>query len=744
MNKNNPTQSGVALLMSLGILALLSILGVAFSTNMRLMERTTRDFVYDMQARYLAEGGVEYAVASLKADARTKFLFTKNSIATNNQINLAIGNDTVVIDVKDTATKINVNYADKNLLDTVLAGVGQNKAQDIIDQRNGPDGKPGIANFDDDGNGVTDEADELGASSSDDIPFITPKSINSVNKIGDVFTANKDFITAWGYCDPNTQDNTGNNVPRSAININTASQDVLKKILEPIDQVSLTDAATLASQIVSRVTGGVPFNSWEGFNDFIDTQDYLDATAKQNVKDNFNPNRRKPQCDSNTASTEFCFHSGGTYELTATGTVTKGSGGTSQIVAQKTINTIVEIFNLWNQTTKEQFVISGSGSYKGVTWEDSCPVRSDDNWNCGIPKEEDDYDDASHSTNYLIIKNALKIGYWDEFNENKSNIWWNKQENPTQFNGVADMPVWGTIILGNGQDDWKLENYSATIMALEQYTSEPNTGIWDYDGVSPDENTAHRVGNFIYALPDGDEGRDDLSCAQWYIKTEKKPGVTVVHTPALAPFVYSVYTAIPEINNEWVEGTAEIEYSKSLAYRITKIGRDVNFHMIKDMDTTKFGGIPSVSATRRVDTNGWIKMWSGTEDGTHWDNLRVIPDHGSYTSDPLTLSSAVEWGTVWGTVTRPDSVKNIMDVDIKIEVPPADGTETEMDFTGGAQITAQNSTGIQYQANLYSIYDATNNPYLETPVLEDVWITYMPKTKILYWREGVEEDEAGE
>lgn len=42
--------SGVALLMALGILALLAILAVAFATSMRYAERTSRDFKYEQQA----------------------------------------------------------------------------------------------------------------------------------------------------------------------------------------------------------------------------------------------------------------------------------------------------------------------------------------------------------------------------------------------------------------------------------------------------------------------------------------------------------------------------------------------------------------------------------------------------------------------------------------------------------------------------------------------------------------------
>jgi len=60
------SKNGVALLMSLSILALLSVIGISFATAMRLGQRSSLDFFHNLQAKYFAEGGIQRAIAELK------------------------------------------------------------------------------------------------------------------------------------------------------------------------------------------------------------------------------------------------------------------------------------------------------------------------------------------------------------------------------------------------------------------------------------------------------------------------------------------------------------------------------------------------------------------------------------------------------------------------------------------------------------------------------------------------------
>lgn len=758
MAKYTNIQSGVALLMTLGILALLSILGVAFSTSMRVMERTTRDFVYEMQARYLAEGGIEYAVAKLKEDARNNFVWN-NNVAVENKYDLLGGIGSIEnVEIKDCASKININYASKELLDTVIKWVGPKFSEDIVEQRNGPDGKPGRADHDDDSDGVTDEADELGAEESDDSPFLTPKSIGIVR---DVYKNNKDIMTTWGYCDPNTQDSAGNNSPRSAINVHTADSELIKLLAKAINGVSVSEAKVFASEI-----DGKEFHSWKEFKDEIETLD--DAEKLMN---NFNPNKHKPGWDRNAASTEICFHSSGIYEVSATGTITKDN----QIFARKTINTTVKIFDLWNQTTKEQFkkpdygehgwkdldgeTGGNDGEIGRVTWFDSCPIREDQNWN-------------QDPENFDRINDSLKLGFWDSFE--------NKYEDEIEYSKLE----WKTK---QAQTDWNTSNipesyYTGHSLAIpspwvEIYLSSQTR--WDFDNMlgivylndiqepQPDsEWNEGEVPSFVFRYLDKDDdnayggkgGGDDSVQLSKY-KTDVNPDIEEPH--------YRV-SLKSEWDGHWI---LTANYAKEKLYRVHQVSETVTIYMNTNLSTTGFGFPicdPIIYAGNRQNNKGRIKFWGG-RGGVIIDNIRVIPENGYYICEPFITpdSEIVEWGTIWGTETLPkrndgnydagsdaEDTNEIafqtrtctnqnwgsVDYSWRPHAPNGDGGDFNVDSMkqpeSGNGIERINGIGniLQYRAAF-----VTDGSYQHTPVLEDVWITYLPKTKILYWKEGAEE-----
>jgi hypothetical protein len=58
-----------------------------------------------------------------------------------------------------------------------------------------------------------------------------------------------------------------------------------------------------------------------------------------------------------TSTTEFSFNSGGYYSISSTGTVSDAAGNR---LAQKRINTVVKVFDIWRQTTQAQFNAAAS------------------------------------------------------------------------------------------------------------------------------------------------------------------------------------------------------------------------------------------------------------------------------------------------------------------------------------------------------------------------------------------------
>lgn len=734
------TRSGVALLMTLGILALLAILAAAFATFTRLSERTTRDFNYEKQAREIAEAGIQHAIAELKEDARKNFVFNGLGPFKDTFTDMSGNVDGMYkVSIVDTASMVNINTASKELLECI-PDIGSAKALAIINRRDNMQNKM----------------------------FLTKQSICLTSRdedgedVGkDLFNKIKDLITAHGYIDPNVLDEGGNRVQpgRSAININTfikkadstntADKEyrLLKAMLEKIEGVGPDTADAIIAALKNNPNKRI--DSWAEFNEIIKgvTTSGFTATEKQNVKDMFNPNRKKPHGTNSAGTkgitTEFCFHSGGIYEITSTGTLTNKAGEVvattnkaGEVVAKKTINAIVKIFDLWNQTLSTQFSVIQTDSVntttndKRVSWEDNCPVMSNDNWN-GTPTIDPTYGTLDKSNSYYKIPNSIKMGYWEEFSRtNVTDIapWSSDSSFQTTFNGKANMPQRGKIILGKDDPQWWWWNFSDCSATV--YKQEGN--IPPNDGAA--EHT-HWVGTFYFRISDG--GKDTMAYT-WHV--DESTGEKKVK------FSYDVSGDKKEFDD-----TGLTSYPKDSCYRVIQKGNNIDFYVFNSSDISK---APDYSKsidniTRR--SSGKFGFWTETDGGTLWDNFRLIPDTCWYMSpwisnvipNPFIKTGyKVEWANLWATVTvpEPDATFN-QSVDFQtvtefwVNIPGAGEVDTVRNADGSYKIKSANGEDLQYKA----IFKTEDTNFLKAPVLEDVWITYLPKTKILYWREGTEE-----
>jgi len=237
-------------------------MGVAFAFSMFLETQATQQFVSTAQARYLAEAGVNHAWALIDEDR----LGSRVDDASEAWTKTPAGSDVDVdgdgtldarwwlvtdaerrtigryaVKVTDEAAKAHLNAVQANPstlgagainLTKLLAEAGISDAQAVaetIEQyRYGPDGRPGIAQVDDDGDGAVDEEDEYQPlslrgddrrlESLEDLVAIAGLDAKQLSRISQLAT-----VYSW---DVNVSV-TG----KARVNVNTATADELLAVL---------------------------------------------------------------------------------------------------------------------------------------------------------------------------------------------------------------------------------------------------------------------------------------------------------------------------------------------------------------------------------------------------------------------------------------------------------------------------------------------------------------------------------
>lgn len=424
-------QSGVALILTLGILTLLLTLGVAFVMNMTLESGGAVQHDYRVKARLVAEAGIERAIMELRAKAKSRSFegprdpfngwavedwfydrFNEHpdlygnpakpsyanldGTSADNKYTEVIGIEVLnanlshvgkcVLKIRDCSSMVNINDWNPNLK-TILTGLFQ---------------KLGVSSAATIVNNIYSKREELGHK------FATKEQVKLATGVSDgIYDTIKDYITVYSYIDQNTMNPDGvTEEPRAPVNMNTAPKVILKTVMECLEGVGDQASEAVANVIIQNR----PLTFWSGFDNWIDTipDGTVSSTTKQLVKDNANPNRKKPS----PYSTEFSFNSGGYYEIESTGKIYKRVGNVDIKVAEKTITAVVRIYKVKNITKKSQFDGTDDPNAKAykTTVADSCPINSKDNRK-GDPTEDRNY----VSSKYFVIKNAAKLGFWDNF-----------------------------------------------------------------------------------------------------------------------------------------------------------------------------------------------------------------------------------------------------------------------------------------------------------------------------------------
>jgi hypothetical protein len=384
MIKKVKKKRGIALATIIGIIAVLVIIAIGIIVALKHESISVMSSSDLQKATKLADAGIQRAIGEIEKDAKSEFIDDLGDSwtagYTDNTLLGGLGEYDVTI--VDCQRQVNINNASANLL-AELPGIDAALAAAIIAAR----------------------------------PFETKREIMKVAGIGEgTYNNLKDYITIVSWSDPSCND-------RSPININTADEIIVKAVLKG---TGLSDASvnTAYTALNGAITGLGPFYLWNDFDNVIDSTS-LNATEKDIIKTNANPNRIKPA--NNT--TEFCFFSGGYYEITSTGKIYETTNQ-NNIAAIRTINTVVQLFKTIYYTTKEDFRgedanynlvldagedLNGNGvldvpTIQMVNWMDTCPINSTQD------------NGSSYAAGYDTLSDALKLGYWDNFDEDNDNV----------------------------------------------------------------------------------------------------------------------------------------------------------------------------------------------------------------------------------------------------------------------------------------------------------------------------------
>jgi len=163
------------------------------------------------------------------------------------------------VTITDESSKVHLNYAPQLLLQYLAEECGYTVgeatvfAQRVVKYREGDDSQPGVAGFDDDGNGTVDDARELFWSGSDDNPFNT---IDEMMEIQDMnqsyYDMVEDYVTVHSWVNNQAARPGTASVPeaRAPVNINTADARVLRAIFRT--RLTSAEATALANYVVTQ------------------------------------------------------------------------------------------------------------------------------------------------------------------------------------------------------------------------------------------------------------------------------------------------------------------------------------------------------------------------------------------------------------------------------------------------------------------------------------------------------------
>ncbi|MFA6356057.1 MAG: hypothetical protein WCY23_02995 [Candidatus Omnitrophota bacterium] len=377
---------GIALIMVVGVLGMLTLIGVSFASTTQVVYKEAKNYAYSVKSRYLAEAGIARAVAELRCGPEGAVSDAVDTQAEGWYAGCsgALGSGGYTVSGIDCASRIYINDTNPN-----LGAILGNLTAVLISM-----GKPLAAG---DGAAIISNRPAEGYMSEEEVkePF-------------------RDYVTVRAFRDTAVYSNASPfpAEPRAPVNVNTASKPVLKAVLTGIEakhacprcggdgtifassgcpdcgstgdlKITAAEADGLADYIIANR----PYSTWPQFYNSIKSCGSIGNKDADLVMANANPNagfapgardhgwalgtgqigKYIDPADAGrgltTYTTEFCFNSGGYYEITSIGTANNPAGAAA---ATKRLKYAVKIFDIWRQTTQSEFetgAISNLQSY---------------------------------------------------------------------------------------------------------------------------------------------------------------------------------------------------------------------------------------------------------------------------------------------------------------------------------------------------------------------------------------------
>lgn len=701
MKINN--NSAIALILTVGILAILALVAVGFSAFTRLELRATENFANQLRAELIAEAGIARAINDLKYhttygakvdpyDTMLDPWFYTSGVSVDLAAaaspsygsDIIYGDGTYRLKVIDCAALININTPlpgsdAENDLERMLVrlGISLTEAQNLVNLRKT---LPGLV-----------------FSSKEEIRLVLGS--NSI----------EDFITLY-----NNADDAPGHTFRTFVNVNTASANVLYAVLRDLMDNN-TECEDLRDAIIARRTA----NPFDGENpdanvfnficprsEFKKFLNYAADVSGLNIISSANRDSVFEKTDpnsNNTETTHFSFDSGGYYEIEALGEY-RG--------AKKRIKKVVSIYNKIYETTASEFNSAGNGAR--VNLKSSCPVNFSD-------LKQHIYVYNAGTT--VIRPNAVKLGFWDDFEEGypldgsgKGDWVENELEIEVNLAGNSLLRSWpiGGFVLGQDYfpkialdpGKWLFDGFCLRARVIDETSLSKDAGRTDLPWPAVPVSS-YWIGSAPGVSAATCSEVNDGTYTQAYVQANIKldgMGVPIynsheryMNVPHIQFGMGAIYCSYPQdkdlftggvdIYQNWVnyDGTGYIYFGPQpdmKAYAIVQVP-----HVMVYMNDWLWGGHPPVAGTKhfpimnyhsdktiRLKSKGQrdldatiyapgeiLDIDTGIEPLKDWqnrtikvvgmgnlfdlDNMRIIPEQGIYTSNTFTANN-IEWGTI--------------------------------------------------------------------------------------------------
>ncbi len=832
-------KGGVALIISVGILALLAMIATSFAINMQLEYKAAINQLNYTKATVLAEAGIEKVMADIRYKAKTSaydtVVATYGDGYTTGEVDLGDGSYEVTIERED--EKVNINALDETDYPWISrlknAGLSNNEIAKIIDYRDSDSNVTTQILTSGTGSPQVATGDETNAKNA---PYATVEELRIILNDNNKYDAVKDIVTIsapiirGGLIGKYYLDRASFS-KESILNLSHYKGKVIElgKIMEMnmpgsdgdnwgwseshdaefagaylvVDEFGIEKFGVIWTGFIyipeDKVGQSIAFytRSNEGVRLFIDGEkiiddwqegdwmegtpgirgnkiftysgwhpiriDYFDVIYENGCELRwdglgsiahvpaeylgYHPPSYAGPANLTTTATETTYNSAGFYKITSTGKIKAVTG---DVLAQKKISTQTRIFGSWTQTTRAEFYAPWFSTYNNfsdgeilnVTWLDSCP------------------------TSEGISPNALKLGFWDNFDEDPGYTVVNLVGNHTSWDHFQEQDSDGNREFSLTAEAYGCEtteinayyyymdnrtNYDLFARAEERDSQSPTQRVveaWDVGWLHVKRISANQ-GQTNPAF-NGENNSEDYYTL---LKDEFSPYHD--HAEWVPSYVATDKSEL-SLGVDWAvnpEDNHQVPYTYKTLKFLGATGIGTNYKAYIDDQFTGAEGdkmsnnagcivleafnCSSIEWPRDQNPKQYLPINSPLD--TYWDDVRIIPGQGKFISAPFSEipemeAGEVEWGYIsWNGTGSGVSLEGRSAASLAGFSSAWGSWGASYSASGGQALNLNNAKFFQYKVVM-----TDNNHDGTAPVFKDVTITYLPSVEVLYLRSEVE------